>query len=344
MEKVEVLQTVVPESRELIERRYIILRNIYFSQPVGRRALAAKLDLSERTIRREVEVLRQQGLVEPDPLGMQLTPEGEAVLASLTEFLHDLLGLGELERSLEKLLNLKEVIVVPGDSDRDETIKKEIAKATARFLLKRLHGGQVLVVTGGTTLAEVARYLPPLQDKKEVVVVPGRGGLGENVELQANTIAAAFANHLGGTYRLLHVPDDLDQEVLSTICNEPNVREIVDLIRSADMVLHGIGTAQEMARRRALSAEQRKKLFESDAVGEAFGYYFNKQGEIVYSVTSAGLHYHDLANIGLVVAVGGGHTKADAIVAVLSRGYQDVLITDEGAARKIHAGLTGNAG
>ena len=338
------LQTVVPESRELIERRYIILRNIYFSQPVGRRALAAKLDLSERTIRREVEVLRQQGLVEPDPLGMQLTPEGEAVLASLTEFLHDLFGLGELERSLEKLLNLKEVIVVPGDSDRDETIKKEIAKATSRFLLKRLHGGQVLVVTGGTTLAEVARYLPPLQDKKEVVVVPGRGGLGENVELQANTIAAAFANHLGGTYRLLHVPDDLDQEVLSTICNEPKVREIVDLIRSADMVLHGIGIAQEMARRRALSAEQRKKLFESDAVVEAFGYYFNKQGEIVYSVTSAGLHYHDLANIGLVVAVGGGHTKADAIVAVLSRGYQDVLITDEGAARKIHAGLTGNAG
>ena len=50
----------------------------------------------------------------------------------------------------------------------------------------------------------------------------------------------------------------------------------------------------------------------------------------------------DLAKIDKVVAVGGGHTKAEAALAVMSNRYQHVCITDEGAARLMYASLGGS--
>jgi central glycolytic genes regulator len=44
-----------------------------------------------------------------------------------------------------------------------------------------------------------------------------------------------------------------------------------------------------------------------------------------------------LADIGLVIAVAGGQSKAEAIIAVTNAGGQDVLVTDESAAKAIQS-------
>ena len=62
---------------------------------------------------------------------------------------------------------------------------------------------------------------------------------------------------------------------MSTIAMEPMIKEIIDLDRSARIVLHSIGTAAEMARRRGLPKEHVELLSTNQAVGEAFGYYFD---------------------------------------------------------------------
>ena len=46
----------------------------------------------------------------------------------------------------------------------------------------------------------------------QTVVVPARGGLGDNVELQANTIATVLAQRMGASYRQLYVPDSVSEE------------------------------------------------------------------------------------------------------------------------------------
>ncbi len=342
MVNLEIIRKIAPEIAELVEKRYIILRNIYFVQPVGRRALAARLRLPERTVRNEIELLREQGLLISNPAGMEVTPAGERLLGDLKEYVRELRGLSDLERRLARLLGLQQVIIVPGDSDEDETVKKEMAKATAKYLKAVLKDGDVLAVTGGTTLAEVARSFPASGEKREVMVVPARGGLGEEVEKQANTVAANIAERLGGTYRLLHVPDDVGEDVIASLCGDPKIQEMLDLIKETDMVLHGIGTAEEMAKRRGLAEKDLSVLREKQAVGEAFGYYFNHSGDIVYTTSSVGLRMEDLPNIGKVVAVGGGRSKAAAALAVMSNRYQHVCITDEGAARLMMASLEGS--
>lgn len=155
------------------------------------------------------------------------------------------------------------------------------------------------------------------------------------MELQANTIAAKLAQGLGGYYRLLHAPDNVEPHLIDTILKEPSIREVVSLGRRADVLLHGIGTAEEMAKRRGLAEEDVMQLIINGAVGEAFGYYFNEHGKVVYSTASVGIRMEDLAKIPLVVGVGGGRSKAWAMLSVVRLGYCDVCITDEGAARKV---------
>lgn len=335
MDRLQTFRRIVPEIADLLERRHTVLQTVYYLQPIGRRALAAQLNWPERMVRKEIDFLRDAGLIDAGGGGMEVTPEGERVLFGLKDVIRDLHGLSDLEKELERLLGLKQVIVVPGDSDTDETVKKEIAKATARYLNQVLNDGDVLAVTGGTTLAEVARSLPNASTERNVMVVPARGGLGEDVELQANTVAANIAQALGGAYRLLHVPDDLGEEAMATLAEEPKIREMLELIRSARIVMHGIGTAEEMARRRGMPEEVVQALKERQAVGEAFGYYFNQAGEIVYASGSVGSRYEDLGRASEVIAVGGGKSKAAAALAVLVSHHQDIWITDEGAAREM---------
>jgi len=332
---INVLHQIAPEVISIIEQRYAILRAVYYKAPIGRRALAHKLELPERTIRNELEFLADSGFLVKSSAGMQLNQAGEQILVELSDYIRTIRGLSELEQELANRLNLADVIIVPGDSDQDVLVKKDLAKAAARYLRRCLQDGDVLAVTGGTTLAQVASCFASDGTRRDVVVVPARGGLGEDVELQANTIAAKLAQGLGGCYRLLHAPDNVEPYFIDAILQEPSIREVVSLGRRAQVLLHGIGTAEEMAKRRGLDEEHVMQLIANGAVGEAFGYYFNAQGEVVYSTASVGIRMEDLAKIPLVVGVGGGKSKAWAVLSVIRLGFCHVCITDEGAARKV---------
>ena len=326
-------QRIAPELTAAIERRYSILRQACFLGPIGRRSLAATLGMQERAVRNELDFLRRGELILATSQGMSITDEGRKIMGDLEDYVRKLRGLSQLEGQLASWLELERVVIVPGDSDQDESVKGELGRAAASYLEKILSPGLVCAVTGGTTMTDVATAFGSFHLQKEVLVVPARGGLGEEVEKQANTVAAAMAKGIGGSYRLLHVPDDLGERALESIRHDPKIEELLAQIKAADLVVHGIGTAQEMAKRRGLSQEQTEFLQSRGAVGEAFGYYFNQKGKIVYTTSSIGLRYEDLASIDKVVAVGGGRSKAAAALAVLSNQYQHVLITDEGAAR-----------
>lgn len=326
---------IAPEIRGMVVFRYRLLRGIHLLQPVGRRSLAEHLRVQERRVRREVELFKEQDLVSLGQNGMYITAAGAALLGELGSYIRLLQGLNLLEEQLCKAFGLKKVIVVPGDLDQETAVKKEMARVTAKYLRDSLAGGSVLAVTGGTTLSEVAMALEPASEKREITVVPARGGLGEEVEIQANTIAAAISKGLGASYRLLHVPDDLSPEAFQSILNEPKIQDLLRLLRRADLLMHGIGTAAEMAKRRGMDAAEIRSLLAKGAVGEAFGYYFNYRGEVVHSTTSVGLQLEELPQIKEVLAVGGGKGKALAVIAVLSQRLQQTLITDEGAAREV---------
>jgi central glycolytic genes regulator len=329
------LRKLVPELDEVVERRYSLLKIVRNEAPIGRRFLAALLGSSERVTRTELEILREQGLIVTSSVGVELTAQGEQVLTLLQNVVREFHDIEYVERRLEKALGVGKMIVVPGDLDSNPSGKRDLALAAARYLKGVLREGHVLAVSGGTTLAKVAECFSGQDVPKNVTVVPIRGGLGEDAKIHANSIAVTLADNIGGSYRQLHAPEDVLPCYLEQILSEPRIREVIALGRRADILVHGIGTAEEMARRRGFDDASLMELIADGAVGEAFGCYFDAHGNIVRNTTSVGLRLEDLERIPLVVTVGGGHSKAWAVMAVLSRGYCDVCITDEGVARRL---------
>lgn len=328
-------QKIVPELIELLQKRYTIMRNIYFSQPIGRRALSQQLNIGERIIRTEVSFLKEQGLVDINPLGMSITKEGEELIERLKDFIHELKGLNNIENILKAKLKIKKVIVIPGDIEDDPMIKKDLGRSAANYIRNIIKQDSIIALTGGSTVLEVANEMPQSYVSSNITVVPARGGLGREVEKQANSIAAVLAKKLGGTYKMLHVPDNIGKEAVNTLMNEPDIKDVVDILKKADILIFGIGRSDIMAARRNLPSEIKDYLKTRNAIAEALGYYFDKNGSIVYATPSIFLTIEDLTNIKNIIAVSGGKNKAEAIVSTCRSGNVGVLVTDEGAAFEI---------
>lgn len=108
-------QKIVPELVELLEKRYNILRTIYYNQPIGRRVLANNLGIGERIVRTEINFLKDQDFIEINTPGMNVTKKGEEIINKLKDFIHEIKGLSDIESAIKESLKLKQVIVVPGD-------------------------------------------------------------------------------------------------------------------------------------------------------------------------------------------------------------------------------------
>lgn len=331
----ELQKKIVPEALELMEKRYNILNTVQYNQPIGRRLLATYLGIGERIVRSEVDFLKKQGLLEIKSDGMTLNAEGKDVLYELKEYLHELKGLSNMEEFIRKALSIKNVIVVPGDSDENSLVLDEMGKSAASYLSSIIQDNNIIAMTGGTSVKKMVDNFQSTTDKKGLLIVPARGGLGRNVEIQANTLVARLADKLSCDYKMLQLIDNIDYAEIFEIINEESIKEVVNSIHLANILIYGIGKADDMAKKRGLERGEMEKLDELAAVGEAFGCYFNRNGEIVYSKPTAGIKSEDTKKIKNLIAIAGGKSKAEAIIAAERYISKNTLIIDEGAAKEI---------
>lgn len=331
---IKVQQKLVPELVEKMYRRFSILTTIAKHQPVGRRSLSEYMDLTERVLRSETDTLKQQELIKVKPTGMEITEEGEATVRHLNSYFNVFSDDYHLSQLIKEQYDIKDVYVIPGDSETDKSVKIKLSRQAGQLVEDVLYDHAIVAVTGGSTMAYVSEAMH--KQPHDVFFVPARGGLGENVVYQANTIAASMAQQTNGDYTTLYVPDNVSETTYNTLMLEPSVIHTLEKIRESNITIHGIGDALKMARRRQSPNEVIEKLQHHNASGEAFGYYFDDQGDIVHKVKTIGLQLEDLESKKFIFAVAGGKSKGEAIKAYLSIAPKNtVLITDEGAASAI---------
>ena len=334
---IEIQKQLLPDLMETLKTRYTILHRILLLDIVGRRTLAASLHMTERVLRAETDLLKSQGLIEIESMGMKISDSGRRLLDSLEPIAKNLFGLTDLEDKIRLAYGLRKVVIVPGDCESSPVAKKELGRAGAKALLSVMGNEDIIAVTGGSTLAAVAEQLtqPSSVNLKGTWFVPARGGLGESVEFQANTIASTMAKRVGAQYRLLHIPDLLSDDAYQSLVQDLNIQEIVQTIRQSRIIVHGIGNALEMTRRRRLDPAIIQGIQDEGAIAESFGYYFNEHGAMVHKMMTLGLRLEDIMNTEIVIGIAGGKSKASAIHAVLRFGQEDILVTDEAAALEI---------
>lgn len=329
---------VVPEFVPIYQRRIKILQTILNEGPIGRKMLADKVGMTERPLRTESEVLKQQQLITSSSAGMEITAKGEQAIASAQEFNRQQSEIHFTEHNLAKKLGIADVRIVEGNVDHSIRVLIEMGLTLTSYLeLKLSSGHHTIAITGGSTMLNVAEHLQEnLTHERTFTIVPARGGIGDLVATQANTISDLLAKRLNGNNLSLYAPENLSETAYLALLNEPAMQETLLQLKKANVLLFSVGDANIMAGRRGLDDESRRIINESEAVGEAFGCFFNQDGDIVHRIPRIGLQIEDIATIDLPILVAGGTTKAEAIKAFVKHAPKSlVLIIDEGASQMI---------
>ena len=333
-ETLTLLQQLAPDLMEKLMLRAMVLERISALQPVGRRALAQRLHMPEREIRSVCDALKEDELISVASSGMAVTDKAVAILPGARDMVSRRSALSQLEQHLTRSLNVSRLCIVPGDADVNPDSLNEVGKAAAERLLRLLTADMILTVSGGTTVASVARAMHAASPLS-IRVLPARGGMGMAVETQAGTLAAEFAHALGGTYSLVHLPDSVPPDALRELMKLPEIGEPLRALQQTDVLLYGIGRADVMARNRLLPESEINSILSMGAVGEAVGCYFDASGKPLFQASGVGLSSEQVSRVRCIVAVAAGASKARAILSVLRHHHHELLVIDEGAALAI---------
>ena len=266
---------------------------------------------------------------------MNITEEGIKLLEGLKDTMNEVMGLSTLEERLTQLLGIKKVILVPGDYEKNKSVLIDVGRSAASHFTHILHDHDIVSITGGTTMAEFSKGLKNDKKFENVILAPARGSVGVNVEIQSNNIVADISKKLHSQYALLNLPDKLGKESMMMLAQEPEIKKTLDLVSKSDIVVFGVGRADEMIVRRNLSPEVSQEILDKGAVGESFGYYFTKEGEIVYRLNTIGIDLESVQQAREVIAVFAGAKKVEAFLAISKINKNLVLVTDEHSGKKL---------
>lgn len=330
----DVQRKIVPEALILLEKRYSILKEISLSGTIGRRMLATKMNISERIVRSEVDFLKTEGLLSIDATGMVITPLGAEVLDSLGEFVSQIRGLSVMQDTLAKKMGIQKVVIIPASVECNQDALKELGREAAKYFLNTVKPDSIVGITGGYTMYEFSEQIQK-REFPEMMIVPARGGLGEILEIQSNNIVANLAGKLMANYKLLHIPDNIDKDIMGYMRNDPQIKNVVDDIKKIDYLVFGIGNAADMAKRRHTPDGQWEYLKSRGAVSESFGHYFDINGEIVHETGTVGIELEQYKELKNIIGIAGGKNKAEAILSISKINKNLVLITDESAAYRM---------
>ena len=171
---IDIQKRLLPDLLQVMQKRHLILKSVRIMQPVGRRSLAHSLGMTERVLRSEVEFLKDQDLIEIKSSGMMITAEGELLLKKTADMMREITGIDSMEKELKTLLDLHEIVIVPGNSDESPWVKEELGRSAALRMKDLLDGNNIIAVTGGSTMAAVAEILTPDFSEDEVLVCSGK--------------------------------------------------------------------------------------------------------------------------------------------------------------------------
>ena len=202
-------------------------------------------------------------------------------------------------------------------------------------------------------LSTLEERLTQLLGIKKVILVPGDYEKNESILVDVARSAASYFTHIiqeddivsitGGTTMLEfskgiktdNLPDKLGKESMMMLAQEPEIKRTLDLVSNSNIVVFGVGRADEMILKRNLPESKTQEILDKGAIGESFGYYFNQSGEIVYRLNTIGIDLESVKQARNVIAVFAGSKKVEAFLAISKINENLVLVTDEHSGRKL---------
>ena len=336
MNDIEYVKKFAPDLIEKLIFRFKILEYISINAPVGRRNIASHLGVGERIVRNELEFFTDEKFIEVIKSGTFITELGESILQELRGLVNNLNENHIIAEELKNKLRIKKVLVC--DSYQDESLGREqLAKVASEYFLNIISEKNVIAISGGTTVKSFVDTMSVKKYYNEISVIPARGSLGNGLECQSNVVANNLSKKLKAKFFGTFLPDYLDELTFDRLKDLEEVKTLIEYLDKINVLIFGIGRADAMAKRRSLKSSEINLLNEKNAVSEAFGNYFDINGNIVYSSNTIGLDMEQYLKINDVIAIAGYGEKYKAIISICNIRKDMTLITDRDTAKQILA-------
>ncbi len=319
MDDLERLQTIVRVAR------------LYYEVGHTQHEIAKEMKISRPQISRYLSYAKEHGIVQ----------------ISINDPLSSCSG---LESLFQEIYSLKRAIIVPIASDDEKMIKMQLGRTTAGFLHRILKDGDIIGISWGTTLKEVAFSLKS-KNLKEVAVVQLKGGVGRlNAKINPMDILVQFASKLQAKPFSLTVPTIVTNEkIKEALVADSMVKEILELGYKANIAVFSIGYPSKksvLVDAGYFSVDEIENLRQQGAVGDICSRHFTINGEVFGNLEARtiGIDLQAIKKKEYAIGIAGGINCAPGILGALRGKYLNVLVTDETTARMVMKldGLTEN--
>ena len=288
---------------------------LYFVDEMTQSDVAKTIGVSRVTVIKLLNEAKQKGLVT-----VQVNPP--------------LMARVDSARALAECFGLASAFVIPENPQRP--LVDRLGDAGASLLLNDLKQGDVIgVAWGRTVLAAVSslRLDAPIPGLTVVQVSASPNGLSSDFSPELCVLLCA--NNLGARSVSLLAPAILSTpDLKEMMLKEPTIRTQMDVIRSANKVVFGVGelTAEATLRTSGLySTAGVDDMIKAGAVAAILGRFVAPDGKEMIGPTHdrmLGLTLDELRAIPKRICLAGGRQKTAAILAALRGGLVTDLVTD----------------
>jgi DNA-binding transcriptional regulator LsrR (DeoR family) len=256
----------------------------------------------------------------------------------------------ELEEKVERLYDLREVVVADAGDEEDELVITPALGAAAAFYLETtLSGGERIGLSSwSSTLLATVDSMRPRHSHECESVVQVLGGLGQpSAQARATHLVGRLVQVTGAKATYLPAPGLVaTAQTREALLREESISQAVDAFPHLTVLLAGIGSLKPSpllrASGNAVGPDDEDLLRKIGAVGDVCMRYFDKDGRPVDSHLDErllGIDSATLLTIPRRVGVAGGRRKHEAIRAGLLGGWINTLVTDSATATYlVHAG------
>jgi DNA-binding transcriptional regulator LsrR (DeoR family) len=299
---------------------------LYYKEKLTQQQIAERVSLSRQKVQRLLEKARDLEII-------QFTLK------------HPFVNLMSMENDVRRKYGLKDAVIAPTISADQDVLRRAFAMAGAAYLERRLSTMKqgILGIGWGNTTAYLADCFEPHSITGKIEIVSLIGNLMMNVSMNPYIMAEKIARKLDAPFYNIWAPAIAQtKERAEVFKSEPWIKEVLDIGARADIIMISIGEAAKSAslfRMGYLSTADLQRLIGKGAVGDILCRYFDARGQIIDDEVHDRVIGIPMEVFGderkLIIGVGGGSAKVDAIRAALIRKYINVLITDEGTAAEL---------
>ncbi|MCK5157421.1 MAG: hypothetical protein KAQ69_13415 [Spirochaetales bacterium] len=285
----------------------------------------------------QLEISRKLGQSRPQ-ISRCLTKARELGIVKVEITSPKVVSYKDMERELENLLHLKQVIIAPVDNK----VPKDsfdpagvIANCASQFLPDIIKKSTFVGVGWGKTIYKTILAMDHTEEPSDTCFVPLIGSLGMHAsEYQVNSIIDRLSEKAKGRSFFINSPAFLgDEETRDMTLRHTDFSSMVNAWENIETAVIGLGVSVERTGFpvHEFRQENIEKLAAGNVVGDILGQFFDKDGVICNSGLEKKLlamRLEDLKKIENVVCLCGGHDKIEGIVAAAGNRYFNMLITD----------------